>query len=124
MIEDIFVFPDEIRQQQVAPSDILVSYDVKALFTNVLVAETIQYLVDKAFANYWFNEVYGLDLTKNSLIELLEIATKHQLFQFDGQLCQQVDGVPWNPRWASHGKCTNVLCGTKIGNAAEDTRLL
>ena len=99
MIEDIFVFSDEIRQQQVAPFDILVSYDVKVLFTNVLVAETIQYLVDKAFANNWFNKVYGLDLTKNNLIELLEIATKRQLFQFDGQLCQQIDGVPWNFLW-------------------------
>ena len=104
------MFSDEIRQQQVAPSDILVSYDVKALFTNVPVDETIQYLVDKAFANNWFNEVYGLDLTKNNLIEMLEIATRHQLFQFDGQLYQQIDGVamgsPLGPLMANALMCS------------------
>ena len=104
------MFSDEIRQQQEAPFDILVSYDVKALFTNVPVDETIQYLVDKAFANNWFNEVYGLDLTKNNLIELLEIATKHQLFQFDGQLYQQIDGVamgsPLGPFMANALMCS------------------
>lgn len=47
-IEDIFEFADEIRNKQVSPSNILLSYDVNVLFTNVPVNETIEYLVDKA----------------------------------------------------------------------------
>ena len=75
------------------PNDILVSYDVCALFTNVPLDETIEIIAEKAFKNNWFNETHGLNLTKTGLTELLRIATKDQLFQFDGQLYEQVDGV-------------------------------
>ena len=55
--------------------------------------ETINILVNKAFADYWFNKTYGLNLHKDQLVKLLEIATTNQLFQFDGQLNEQTDGV-------------------------------
>ena len=43
--------------------DILVSYDVTALFTNVPFDETIQILVNKAFTDDWFKKTYpGLNL--------------------------------------------------------------
>lgn len=51
--------------------DILVSYDVSSLFTNVPVDETIE----KAFKGDWCE-----------LRALLEVATKNQLFQFEGNL--------------------------------------
>ena len=71
----------------------MVSYDVTSLFTNVPVDETIKFLVEEAFKGNWFNDTYNFSLTKKQRTELLEIATKNQLFQFDGQLYQQVDGV-------------------------------
>ena len=73
--------------------DILVSYDVSSLFTNIPVDETIKILAEKAFRDDWFNKEYDLNITKTDLIELLEIATKNQLFQFEGNLYEQVDGV-------------------------------
>ena len=60
---------------------------VTALFTNVNI------LVNKALADDCFNETYGLNLQKDYLVKLLEIATTNQLFQFDGQLYEQTDGV-------------------------------
>ncbi|XP_068697543.1 uncharacterized protein [Montipora foliosa] len=74
-------------------SSIVVSYDVTALFTNVPLSETIDILVDKAFTNDWFNQTYDLNLEKEELTQLLEVATTNQLFQFDGQLYEQTDGV-------------------------------
>ena len=71
----------------------LVSYDVSLLFTSIPLHETIELLADKAFYNNWFNLSYDLKISKNDLIELLTIATKEQLFQFDGQLYEQIDGV-------------------------------
>ena len=73
--------------------DILVSYDVTSLFTNVPLSETINILVHKAFTNDWFNKTYGLNLQKDQLAKLLEIATTNQLFQFNGLLYEQTDGV-------------------------------
>ncbi|XP_020905860.2 uncharacterized protein LOC110244043, partial [Exaiptasia diaphana] len=55
--------------------------------------ETIKILANKAFENNWFNSTYDLNISKENLIELLTISTKDQLFQYDGQLYEQVDGV-------------------------------
>ena len=50
-------------------------------------------LVDKAFTNDWFNQTYDLNLENEEPTQLLEVATTNQLFQFDGQLYEQTDGV-------------------------------
>ena len=92
-ITDAFRFSEEIRAMSIHEDDVLVSYDVTALFTNVPLNETINILVDKAFANDWFNQTYELSLQKEQLARFLEIATTNQLFQFNGQLYEQVDGV-------------------------------
>ena len=43
-------------------------------------------------------EIHELDfndfnITQDDLVELLRVATKHQLFQFNGSLYEQIDGV-------------------------------
>ena len=92
-ITDAIRFSEEIRNSPIGEDDILVSYDVTALFTNVPLNETINILVEKAFADDWFNQTYGLNLQKHQLTKLLEIATTNQLFQFNGQLYEQIDSV-------------------------------
>ena len=92
-ITDIFAFTNEICGVKINPGEILVSYDVSSLFTNVPQDETIDILAHKAFENNWFNDTYGLNLTRTDLIDLLHVATKGQLFQFDGALYEQTDGV-------------------------------
>ena len=69
------------------------SYDVSALFTNVPLKETIEILVDKAFEGDWFNKTHGMQLQKHQLTDLLEITTTNQLFQFNGELYEQTDGI-------------------------------
>ena len=93
-VSDIFGFVDELQNLQVDAHSILVSYDVSSLFTNVPVDETIEILAEKAFKGDWFNKEHNLHITKADLVELLNIATKNQLFQFEGILYEQVDGVP------------------------------
>ena len=55
--------------------------------------ETIGILARKAFKDDWFNKEYNLNITEADLIELLEVSTKNQLFQFQRVLYEQVDGV-------------------------------
>jgi len=50
MISDICQFSEDIRNIPVDADHILVSYDVTALFTNVLAHETIGILAEKGFA--------------------------------------------------------------------------
>ena len=71
--------------------------------------ETIEILAEKAFKDDWFNKEYDLTITKTDLIELLEVATKNQLFQLEGNLYEQVDGVamgsPLGPLMANTFMC-------------------
>ena len=48
---------------------------------------------DRAFRNNWFNSEYDLNISKQDLIDLLGVATKGQLFQFNGSLYEQIDGA-------------------------------
>ena len=47
---------------------------------------------EQSFYN-WFNTTYDLNLTKMDLVDLLSVATKGQLFQFNGALYEQTAGV-------------------------------
>ena len=47
----------------------------------------------RALNEDWFNKTHGTNLQPAQLRELLQIAIKDQLFQFDGNLYEQVDGV-------------------------------
>ena len=60
-VTDIFEFADEIRELEISNGDILVSYDVSSLFTNVPLDETIEILANIAFDNDWFNSTYDLN---------------------------------------------------------------
>ena len=95
MITDIFAFANELKDLRVNKDDILVSYDVTSLFTDVLLLETIDILVEKAFTDNWFNEIHNLDISKQDLEELLKEATMDQLFQFNSHLYKQRMVLPW-----------------------------
>ena len=110
MISDTFGFVNEVHELVINKEDILVSYDVSSLFTNVPLEETIELLADKAFSNNWFNETYHLNLNKLNLVDLPRAATKDQLFTFNGQLYKQTDGVamgsPLGPLLANAFMCS------------------
>ncbi|XP_022804616.1 uncharacterized protein LOC111341856 [Stylophora pistillata] len=109
-ISDTFSFADEIQNLVIDENDILVSYDVTSLFTNVPLHKTIEIIAKKAFADNWFNATHDLSITKPELVQLLEVATMNQLFQFDGNLYEQIDGVamgsPLGPLMANAFLCS------------------
>jgi hypothetical protein len=109
-IPDPLLFSEELRMKEIQDGEILVSYDVSSLFTNVPVDETIEFLVDKAFHNEWFNKTYHLQLERSELANLLNLAVKNQLFQLNGKLYQQVDdvamGSPLGPLMANTFMCS------------------
>ena len=109
-ISDVFQFADKIHELDFNEDDILVSYDVSALSTNVHLEETIQILANKALTRNWLNETHNVNITQDDLVKLLLVATKHQLFQFSGSLYEQIDGVamgsPLGPLMANTFMCS------------------
>ena len=91
----MFQCAEEVQELQFNENDILVSYDVSVHFTNVFLEESIKILVNKAFSQNWFNETHNLNITQDDLVELLRVATKPHLFQFNGSLYEQIDGIEW-----------------------------
>jgi len=79
-VSDIFSFADDLHEMKIDQHNNLVSYNVLCLFTNVPVDETVKIPAEKAFKDALFNKEYDLNITKTDLIELLEVATKNQLF--------------------------------------------
>ena len=79
-VKDTFEYVNEVQSLEINRGDILVSYDVTSLFTNVPLNETIQILADKAFHDNWFNTTHELNLSRDQLIELLNAATKTNSF--------------------------------------------
>ena len=82
-----FDFVNDFQQLSINNGDILVSYDVSSLFTNVPLEETIQLLTDMAFTKNWFNKTYEFLLSRQDLGDLLKAATKGQLFGFSMVSC-------------------------------------
>ena len=107
-LTDTFDFTNEIHDLKINKGEISVLYDVSSLFINLPLDETIEILVNRAFLNNWFNTTHNLALKRMDLVDLLSVATRGQLFQFDGALYKQTDGIamgsPLGPLLA------NVLC--------------
>ena len=58
-VSETFQFADELHEMKINDQDILVSYDVSSLFTNVPVDETIESIAERAFENDWFNKEHN-----------------------------------------------------------------
>ena len=92
----------ESLSKLIVPSDYyLVSYDVKSLFTNVPLDETINICIDVAFQGL---EVFS-GMTKSVFKNLLSLCVKDGLFIFNNELFKQIDGVamgsPLGPTFAN-----------------------
>lgn len=79
-VTDTFEFRNEIRDLKINTGEILVSYDVSSLFTNVPLDETIEILAERTLKDHWFNTTYDLILIRTDLVDLLSVATKGNFF--------------------------------------------
>ena len=83
----------------------MASFDIKSLFTNVPLDETINIVADSLYSA----DMSVLSLSKNNFKTLLELAVKDVLFLFNGNLNSQVDGIgignPLGPTLANAFLC-------------------
>ena len=86
-VNDSFSFADEIRMQNT--NLYMTSFDVKSLFTNIPLDETISICVDKLYHRK--KKVKGM--LKRHCLELLTLATKSSCFLFNNTYYTQIDGV-------------------------------
>ena len=66
----------------------MVSYDVTSLFTNIHLEETIHLTIELSF-----EAKPDLNISRKDLQKLFQFATSQTNFLFNGNICDQVDGV-------------------------------
>ena len=86
-IEDSFSFADEIVKQD--STLYMTSFDIKSLFTNIPLDETIAICIEKLYHRK--KKVKGM--LKRHCTKLLTLATKSSCFTFNNKYYSQIDGV-------------------------------
>ena len=88
-IKDTKYFIEKIKKEHIPNDHLLVSFDVKFLFTNVPLDQTIEIILNRVYKK---NEI-STDMTKSEMKELLNLCTKSVHFTFDDNIYVQNDGV-------------------------------
>ena len=88
-IKDTKYFVEKIKKEHIPNDHLLVLFDVKSLFTNVPLDQTIEIILNIVYKK---NEI-STDMTKSEMKELLNLCTKSVHFTFDGNIYVQNDGV-------------------------------
>ena len=86
-IKDSFEFAKVISEAS-ASNTFMVSFDVRSLFTNVPLLETIDICAEALYDNN-----NNIDLKKDSFKKLIKLATSSVEFSFNEEMYQQKDGV-------------------------------
>ena len=90
-VKDSFQFCDELRKQNnLGETAFICSFDVKSLFTNVPLNETIKICLD---ALYRSEDLPPLHIEESLMESLLLKCTRGVEFSFDGKMYKQKDGV-------------------------------
>ena len=78
-------FIEQILMKQVPDSYKMVSFDIKPLFTNVPLEETIEITLERVCERKGIN----ISISKNEMKQLLTICTKNVHFTYDNTVLQQ-----------------------------------
>ncbi len=87
-VKDSFSFV-ELLQNKTLASSYMCSFDVKSLFTNVPLAETIKICIDQLY----HSDITQPDIPESICLEMLRMATVDVEFSFNNSMYRQIDGV-------------------------------
>ena len=88
-VPSTYEFCSEIKSFSYHNPPIMASFDVESLFTNIPVKETINIIINELFTDS--NQYNGFSRTQ--FRKLLNLACTENIFIFDNNLYQQIDGV-------------------------------
>ena len=120
-IKDTLEFPDHLQDRTLDEDEVLMSYDVSSLFTEVSLEETIDYIIHQIYNE---NKLPHLS-NKRIFKRLLQKVTQGSVFSFNGNLYKQIDwcgmGNPLSPVIASLH--IHVQTRTRRGHSSSPTVL-
>lgn len=104
-IKNTLDFAEKLKDRTIDEDEIVVSYDVTSLFTEIPLDETINHILDQIYKQHKLPQIASRAIFKR----LLERVTKGTVFSFNGKLYKQVDGCsmgnPLSPTLANIFMC-------------------
>ena len=82
-------FINRLKKERIPRKDKMILFDVKSLYTNVLLDETLNIILRKIYDEGKIET----NIPRNLMKELLLLRTKHVQFTFSGDIYIQLDGV-------------------------------
>ena len=83
-------FARDIREISLDGPIYMTSFDITSLYTNVPTKETVNIILDSLCDK----DENFCNLTRTELRQMLELTTKNNVFYFNNQLYEQIDGLP------------------------------
>ena len=103
--ENTLDFAEKLKDRTINEDEIVVSYDVTSLFTEIPLYETINHILDQIYKQHKLPQITSRAIFKR----LLGRVTKGTVFSFNGKLYKQVDGCsmgnPLSPTVANIFMC-------------------
>ena len=90
-IKNTLDFAEKLKDRTIDEHEIVVSYDVTSLFTEIPLDETINHILDQICKQHKLPQIASRAIFKR----LLERVTKGTVFSFNGKLYKQVDDAVW-----------------------------
>ena len=102
IIKDTFDFVNRVSKLANKNGEVMVSFDIVSLFTNIPTMETIEIILNRAFEG---ENILFHGMNRRTLKKLLIICTQESHFQFNGNFYDQIDrvamGSPLGPLFAN-----------------------
>ena len=83
-------FVEKINKLELQPGEVLISYDVSALFTSIPVDVAVQVIEDKLKSDVTLSE--RTTLSSSQVADLLRFCLNQTYFQFQGKFYKQTHG--------------------------------
>jgi hypothetical protein len=91
-LKNTYEYAQQIKNYEIHPDEILVSFDVKSLFTIVPTTITIQYIGERLNSDDEWKTMTSL--TTTNMIDLITLCTKSNYFKFKDLFFEQIIGTP------------------------------
>ncbi|KAG4080203.1 hypothetical protein HA402_008274, partial [Bradysia odoriphaga] len=85
---------NDLRKIQLHENEILVSFDVKSLYTNLSIEATIGAVKERLEEDQTWKEKLNENLTTEDMTDLLRTCLSNTYFQYNNEYCLQKDGCP------------------------------
>lgn len=99
----------DLKNLNLAENEIMISFHVKSLYTNLPIEDTIQAVKERLSINQIWKEKFKENLTTDDVIDLLRTCLSNTYFQYNNEIYLQEDGCPMGSPISGTGTVADIF---------------